>query len=530
MTIQSKPLNQPQEWTFLRTKPRAAFNFPLTNCPLVIDCRTEKEFRCGAIKGAWNFDIAAVRLKSDLFIAALVLRAFVSAIVDVDPPESGTVFVVGSSDPALRPLTEALAEEIAGLGAVSSWSGPKEVRVLAGGHAAFAAEYACMVGTKMVREKVEPFESARRPPSSEEEDAADKKDDKPALPPAPTSLLRCAVSEMPFYPSQITDLLFIGSCTAATDIRSLLPIGINYVVNATKVVPNMFAGDGEGSDGREVTVLGPDGRPVSTASKELFQFGVIGMQGAGGSTSDLQKLWRELSTSKGEAETTAAIARNSGRGGAGSRGAEVVAAMTAAAQEKLPAPSSSAWRPRHLRKLQQASEGAGGAGAAPLPAPAPKPHAADAPAPSGPLQVQVPAPAAGTLRYLQCLVEDSDAQEMVPTFVVAALWIAQAVRSGRVMVHCQRGASRSVAIAAAYLLLESSRGCLDADGNLLPNNSTNRSEIWTVAKAVALIKRSRRCARPNAGFLRELERYREFLIQQQKQQQKQQEKQQEKQQ
>ncbi|KAI0035059.1 protein-tyrosine phosphatase-like protein, partial [Vararia minispora EC-137] len=86
-------------------------------------------------------------------------------------------------------------------------------------------------------------------------------------------------------------------------------------------------------------------------------------------------------------------------------------------------------------------------------------------------------------------LQDTPFAELAAHLPATSAFIDRALRSNpnaRVLVHCQMGASRSVSVAAAYLI--ASRG-------------------MSPAEAVAHIKSRRIVAAPNWGFLMQLEEY-----------------------
>lgn len=90
----------------------------------------------------------------------------------------------------------------------------------------------------------------------------------------------------------------------------------------------------------------------------------------------------------------------------------------------------------------------------------------------------------GTTHRL-CRVPDEESADLTPVMRVALPFLAAALRSGgRVLVHCDRGASRSASVVIAHLM---QHGGLD-----LP-------------AALSHVKQHRPCVRPNSGFMRQLE-------------------------
>lgn len=91
-------------------------------------------------------------------------------------------------------------------------------------------------------------------------------------------------------------------------------------------------------------------------------------------------------------------------------------------------------------------------------------------------------------RQLLCNIPDADDADLSPVLREALPFIESALGKedgGKVLVHCEKGASRSVSVVCAYLMRES-RGAL------------------TLADALDRVKTLRPCAQPNGGFLRQL--------------------------
>eukprot|EP01062_Namystynia_karyoxenos_P015063 TRINITY_DN1546_c0_g1_i1.p1 TRINITY_DN1546_c0_g1~~TRINITY_DN1546_c0_g1_i1.p1 ORF type:complete len:550 (+),score=122.42 TRINITY_DN1546_c0_g1_i1:77-1651(+) len=95
-------------------------------------------------------------------------------------------------------------------------------------------------------------------------------------------------------------------------------------------------------------------------------------------------------------------------------------------------------------------------------------------------QVKPPPPIA----HLRLAVADEDWQDMKPTWAEAHRFIDNARTSGGVcLVHCFKGQSRSVSTVVSYLIAK---------------------EGMTTESAIACVRAARPCARPNDGFLRQL--------------------------
>merc|ERR1711998_124961 len=89
--------------------------------------------------------------------------------------------------------------------------------------------------------------------------------------------------------------------------------------------------------------------------------------------------------------------------------------------------------------------------------------------------------------HLLCQIPDADDAELSPVFSQTQPFIEKALSTGgRVLVHCERGASRSVSVVCAHLMCAS-------DGQL------------PLADALDRVKLQRPCAQPNCGFLKQLQ-------------------------
>lgn len=111
----------------------------------------------------------------------------------------------------------------------------------------------------------------------------------------------------------------------------------------------------------------------------------------------------------------------------------------------------------------------------------------------------------GQLRYLHVPIEDRASVaksmlellrgELLPALLDA--WEANA----RILIHCREGKSRSVTVAAAFLMK------LHARDGLFSELDVTR-EGGLVGATVAFIRRAREVAKPNKGFLRALQQLR----------------------
>ena len=98
--------------------------------------------------------------------------------------------------------------------------------------------------------------------------------------------------------------------------------------------------------------------------------------------------------------------------------------------------------------------------------------------------------------HLLCQIPDDDDAQLAPVLSAALPFIAAALTEpdGRVLVHCERGASRSVSVVVAHLMAQATRDGAAGDAQPL-----------VLADALDLVKAQRPCAQPNCGFLRQLE-------------------------
>lgn len=77
------------------------------------------------------------------------------------------------------------------------------------------------------------------------------------------------------------------------------------------------------------------------------------------------------------------------------------------------------------------------------------------------------------------------------SFETATKFIADSIAKGAVLVHCNAGISRSSAIIAAFLIKE---------------------KKMTLEAAIELIKKARPAAKPNAGFMKQLQTYEQLIL------------------
>lgn len=95
---------------------------------------------------------------------------------------------------------------------------------------------------------------------------------------------------------------------------------------------------------------------------------------------------------------------------------------------------------------------------------------------------------------LLCQIPDEDSADLTPVLRQALPFIDGALAGGgRVLVHCERGASRSVSVVCAHLMR--------ASGGTL-----------ALADALDAVRAQRPCAQPNAGFLAQLEEVDVMLV------------------
>lgn len=103
---------------------------------------------------------------------------------------------------------------------------------------------------------------------------------------------------------------------------------------------------------------------------------------------------------------------------------------------------------------------------------------------------KTPADVAG-FRHLHIQIDDDDEEDIIKYFAVVNAFVDHArQQGGNVLIHCIAGISRSVTVAVAYLLREN-------------GGRTKRD----VDDTIAMIKRRRPIANPNASFRDQLEIY-----------------------
>ena len=101
---------------------------------------------------------------------------------------------------------------------------------------------------------------------------------------------------------------------------------------------------------------------------------------------------------------------------------------------------------------------------------------------------RTPAPPADR-SWLLCHIPDSESADMGPVMQRALPFITEAIASGgRVLVHCEQGVSRSATVVCAHLMLTSGAAQMSA------------------SEALATVRQHRPSARPNAGFMQQLDR------------------------
>ena len=88
------------------------------------------------------------------------------------------------------------------------------------------------------------------------------------------------------------------------------------------------------------------------------------------------------------------------------------------------------------------------------------------------------------IKYLRLTLEDVAETNLLRHLRTTSGFIEKAInKGGRVLVHCNLGVSRSSTVTLAYLM---------------------KTKGWNLEKAYTLLKVRRSCARPNAGFLKQL--------------------------
>lgn len=97
-------------------------------------------------------------------------------------------------------------------------------------------------------------------------------------------------------------------------------------------------------------------------------------------------------------------------------------------------------------------------------------------------------PAGASARHLLLHIDDADEAELTPVLERALPFLEDARASGGVaLVHCDRGASRSVAVVVAHLIASGEHASVD--------------------DALAAVRACRASAAPNAGFMRQLNEF-----------------------
>jgi len=89
-----------------------------------------------------------------------------------------------------------------------------------------------------------------------------------------------------------------------------------------------------------------------------------------------------------------------------------------------------------------------------------------------------------SIQHLHCSIPDATDVDLTPSMEDALPFIARAIaEGGRVLVHCERGVSRSASVVTAYLMMR--------QHSHLP-------------AALAAVRAARPCANPNPGFMAQL--------------------------
>ena len=97
-------------------------------------------------------------------------------------------------------------------------------------------------------------------------------------------------------------------------------------------------------------------------------------------------------------------------------------------------------------------------------------------------------------QHIICNVQDTSSANLTPTMLQALPFIRGAVEEGgRVLVHCEKGQSRSASVVAAHLLEQQES---EAAGNPPVDNR--------IQEVLTFMRRSRPFVRPNPGFMQQL--------------------------
>lgn len=100
-------------------------------------------------------------------------------------------------------------------------------------------------------------------------------------------------------------------------------------------------------------------------------------------------------------------------------------------------------------------------------------------------RTELPSPKKENFLYIN--VEDDDSQDMTQAWDQGLAFLEAAIARGdKILVHCQRGVSRSGSLVVAHVM---------------------RTEKMTYADALEFVREQRPIVRPNRGFVRQLEQY-----------------------
>jgi hypothetical protein len=179
------------------------FNFPFAENPVVIDGRPIEQFKLGSVKGSYNLPDSSVLSIHDC------IRSIGNIGINED---TRNIFFLDFP-------TERIHSQKEG----TEWTGT----IVKGGFEGFHSAYNFLC-------------------SADHEIVTDEEGDYDGTGASHVNILwnHCP-EEVPFYPSQISANIFLGSKTNATmDRRVFANLGITHVVNATTTEPNKFICDG----------------------------------------------------------------------------------------------------------------------------------------------------------------------------------------------------------------------------------------------------------------------------------------------